>query len=66
MRAKLSVHFQGEEGIDAGGVSREWYQASSVLVQILIDLSNICGPKLHVQQGLCPMCPSGTVHSAKP
>ena len=26
MRAKLSVHFQGEEGIDAGGVSREWYQ----------------------------------------
>lgn len=26
MRAKLSVHFTGEEGIDAGGVSREWYQ----------------------------------------
>jgi len=26
MRAKMSVHFQGEEGIDAGGVSREWYQ----------------------------------------
>ena len=26
MRAKLSVHFSGEEGIDAGGVSREWYQ----------------------------------------
>lgn len=26
MRCKLSVQFQGEEGIDAGGVSREWYQ----------------------------------------
>lgn len=26
MRHKLSVSFQGEEGIDAGGVSREWYQ----------------------------------------
>jgi hypothetical protein len=26
MRMKLSVQFQGEEGIDAGGVSREWYQ----------------------------------------
>jgi len=25
MRLKLSVAFQGEEGIDAGGVSREWY-----------------------------------------
>eukprot|EP00798_Chlamydomonas_sp_ICE-L_P016844 gene16844-23124_t len=26
MRMKLNVQFQGEEGIDAGGVSREWYQ----------------------------------------
>jgi E3 ubiquitin-protein ligase HUWE1 len=26
MRYKLSVQFTGEEGIDAGGVSREWYQ----------------------------------------
>lgn len=26
MRLKLSVSFAGEEGIDAGGVSREWYQ----------------------------------------
>jgi hypothetical protein len=26
MRCKLNVQFQGEEGIDAGGVSREWYQ----------------------------------------
>ncbi|KAK9830284.1 hypothetical protein WJX72_010812 [[Myrmecia] bisecta] len=25
MRCKLSVQFQAEEGIDAGGVSREWY-----------------------------------------
>lgn len=28
MRMKLSVQFQGEEGIDAGGVSREWYQVN--------------------------------------
>ncbi len=28
MRCKLSVAFAGEEGIDAGGVSREWYQVS--------------------------------------
>jgi len=26
MRYKLQVQFTGEEGIDAGGVSREWYQ----------------------------------------
>ena len=26
MRGKLVVHFQNEEGIDAGGVSREWFQ----------------------------------------
>ena len=26
MRGRLVVHFQGEEGIDAGGVSREWYR----------------------------------------
>ena len=26
MCAKLNVSFAGEEGIDAGGVSREWYQ----------------------------------------
>ena len=29
MRMKLSVQFQGEEGIDAGGVSREWYQVTT-------------------------------------
>lgn len=29
MRGKLSVSFIGEEGIDAGGVSREWYQVTS-------------------------------------
>ena len=32
MRMKLSVQFQGEEGIDAGGVSREWYQVSELLI----------------------------------
>ncbi|GAX74557.1 hypothetical protein CEUSTIGMA_g2006.t1, partial [Chlamydomonas eustigma] len=26
MRMKLNVQFTGEEGVDAGGVSREWYQ----------------------------------------
>eukprot|EP00884_Botryococcus_braunii_P008498 jgi/Botrbrau1/1764/Bobra.0217s0019.1 len=26
MKTKMAVTFQGEEGIDAGGVSREWYQ----------------------------------------
>ena len=26
MQGKLTVAFHGEEGIDAGGVSREWYQ----------------------------------------
>lgn len=32
MRYKLSVSFAGEEGIDAGGVSREWYQVGRVRV----------------------------------
>jgi len=27
MRAKIQVQFQGEEGIDAGGVGKEWYNA---------------------------------------
>jgi len=27
MRAKIQVQFQGEEGIDAGGVGKEWYTA---------------------------------------
>ncbi|CAK9040198.1 E3 ubiquitin-protein ligase UPL2 (Ubiquitin-protein ligase 2) (HECT-type E3 ubiquitin transferase UPL2) [Durusdinium trenchii] len=27
MRAKIQVQFQGEEGIDAGGVGKEWYGA---------------------------------------
>ena len=26
MQGKLTVAFHGEEGIDAGGVTREWYQ----------------------------------------
>lgn len=25
MKGKLIVHFQGEEGVDAGGLTREWY-----------------------------------------
>ena len=31
MRGKLNVQFHSEEGIDAGGVTREWYQVSAVL-----------------------------------
>ena len=30
MRLKLSVQFTGEEGIDAGGVSREWFQVGAL------------------------------------
>ncbi|GKC22377.1 E3 ubiquitin protein ligase UPL1-like protein, partial [Tanacetum coccineum] len=26
LKGRLTVHFQGEEGIDAGGLTREWYQ----------------------------------------
>jgi E3 ubiquitin-protein ligase HUWE1 len=29
LRGKLTVRFNGEEGIDAGGVTREWYQVIS-------------------------------------
>ena len=29
MQGKLTVQFHGEEGIDAGGVSREWYMVWS-------------------------------------
>ena len=32
MRCKLSVMFSGEEGVDAGGVSREWYQVGAAAV----------------------------------
>ena len=31
MKSKLNVTFNGEEGIDAGGVTREWYQVCSVV-----------------------------------
>ena len=29
MQGKLTVQFHGEEGIDAGGVTREWYMVRS-------------------------------------
>lgn len=32
LRGRLNVHFQGEEGIDAGGLTREWYQLLSRVV----------------------------------
>ena len=31
MQGKLTVAFHGEEGIDAGGVTREWYQVGLCL-----------------------------------
>ena len=34
LKGRLTVHFQGEEGIDAGGLSREWYQ---VLSRVIFD-----------------------------
>jgi hypothetical protein len=35
MRGKLSVAFAGEEGIDAGGVSREWYSVRACYVHVM-------------------------------
>ena len=29
LRGRLQVNFQGEEGIDAGGLTREWYMVLS-------------------------------------
>ena len=46
MRMKLSVQFQGEEGIDAGGVSREWYQVPAFFLNgyFLHQMSKQHGP----------------------
>ena len=51
MRMKLSVQFQGEEGIDAGGVSREWYQvnfAHSLPNMFLWDLAFLLQASLRI------------------
>lgn len=32
LKGRLAVHFQGEEGIDAGGLTREWYQLLSRVI----------------------------------
>lgn len=32
LKGRLNVHFQGEEGIDAGGLTREWYQSLSRVI----------------------------------
>lgn len=32
LKGRLNVHFQGEEGIDAGGLTREWYQMLSRVI----------------------------------
>ncbi|CAI0378762.1 unnamed protein product [Linum tenue] len=34
LRGRLNVQFQGEEGIDAGGLTREWYQ---ILSRVIFD-----------------------------
>jgi len=36
LRGRLSVQFQGEEGVDAGGLTREWY---SILARAMFDPS---------------------------
>ncbi|KAL0361730.1 UNVERIFIED_CONTAM: E3 ubiquitin-protein ligase UPL1 [Sesamum radiatum] len=37
LKGRLTVHFQGEEGIDAGGLTREWYQLLSRVGKALFD-----------------------------
>ncbi|GKB28152.1 E3 ubiquitin protein ligase UPL1-like protein isoform X1 [Tanacetum coccineum] len=32
MKGRLNVHFRGEEGIDAGGLTREWFQLLSRVI----------------------------------
>jgi len=32
LKGRLNVNFQGEEGIDAGGLTREWYQSLSRVI----------------------------------
>ncbi|CAI9291735.1 unnamed protein product [Lactuca saligna] len=32
LKGRLTVHFEGEEGIDAGGLTREWYQLLSRVI----------------------------------
>ncbi|KAF5739795.1 putative E3 ubiquitin protein ligase upl2 [Tripterygium wilfordii] len=32
LKGRLTVHFQGEEGVDAGGLTREWYQLLSRVI----------------------------------
>ncbi len=32
LKGHLNVHFQGDEGIDAGGLTREWYQSLSRVI----------------------------------
>ncbi|CAA6672443.1 unnamed protein product [Spirodela intermedia] len=32
LKGRLTLHFQGEEGIDAGGLTREWYQLLSRVI----------------------------------
>lgn len=66
MRAKLSVQFQGEEGIDAGGVSREWFQ---VRIAAFCRLLKCCDcPPLHCKlsplqdEAACEHPPAASYH----
>ena len=38
LKGRLNVHFQGEEGIDAGGLTREWYQ---LLSRVIFDKGSL-------------------------
>lgn len=40
MQGKLQVAFHGEEGIDAGGVTREWYQVRHSLCHLGCEASS--------------------------
>ena len=42
MRGRLSVSFQREEGIDAGGLTREWYVSMLVYAIIIHALLQVC------------------------
>ena len=66
MRMKLSVQFQGEEGIDAGGVSREWYQVTVMHPWLHASLSSRAQDRRHTLGCHCGIhygCQSMNYHS---
>lgn len=62
MRMKLSIQFQGEEGIDAGGVSREWYQVCSPDKYWACVLQP--APFLNIGLGVCSLIEAGLLISS--